>query len=127
MMVLTMILHVFRVYLTGGFKKPRELTLVAGMVLAVIYYILWCKSLFRTLGSNWLLVSQNCNKHIRSYFYNKVALVELLCGSASVGQFTLTHFHSLHTFVLSLLTTISMLMHFLMICKQGNHGCLIKQ
>ncbi|KAK3221157.1 hypothetical protein Dsin_015127 [Dipteronia sinensis] len=28
MMVLMIILHVFRVYLTGGFKKPRELTWV---------------------------------------------------------------------------------------------------
>ena len=28
MMVLMMVLHVFRVYLTGGFKKPRELTWV---------------------------------------------------------------------------------------------------
>ncbi len=36
MMVLMMILHVFRVYLTGGFKKPRELTWVTGVVLAVI-------------------------------------------------------------------------------------------
>ena len=26
MMVLMLILHVFRVYLTGGFKRPRELT-----------------------------------------------------------------------------------------------------
>ena len=36
MMVLMMVLHVFRVYLTGGFKKPRELTWVTGVVLAVI-------------------------------------------------------------------------------------------
>nr|XP_017249071.1 PREDICTED: cytochrome b6 [Daucus carota subsp. sativus] len=36
MMVLMMILHVFRVYLTGGFKKPRELTWVTGVVLAVL-------------------------------------------------------------------------------------------
>ena len=34
MMVLMMILHVCRVYLTGGFKKPRELTWVTGVVLA---------------------------------------------------------------------------------------------
>ncbi|MCD9644668.1 hypothetical protein HAX54_033077 [Datura stramonium] len=33
---LMMILHVFRVYLTGGFKKPRELTWVTGVVLAVL-------------------------------------------------------------------------------------------
>jgi cytochrome b6 len=36
MMVLMMILHIFRVYLTGGFKKPRELTWVTGVVMAVI-------------------------------------------------------------------------------------------
>ena len=36
MMVLMMILHIFRVYLTGGFKKPRELTWVTGVILAVI-------------------------------------------------------------------------------------------
>jgi cytochrome b6 len=36
MMVLSMFLHVCRVYLTGGFKKPRELTWVTGVFLAVI-------------------------------------------------------------------------------------------
>ena len=35
MMVLMMILHVCRVYLTGGFKKPRELTWVTGVILSV--------------------------------------------------------------------------------------------
>ncbi|KAG4138240.1 hypothetical protein ERO13_D07G122550v2 [Gossypium hirsutum] len=36
MMVLMMILHVFHVYLTGVFKKPRELTWVTGVVLVVL-------------------------------------------------------------------------------------------
>ena len=36
MMVLMLILHVFRVYLTGGFKRPRELTWVTGVTMAVI-------------------------------------------------------------------------------------------
>ena len=36
MMVLMLVLHVFRVYLTGGFKKPRELTWVTGVTLAVV-------------------------------------------------------------------------------------------
>ena len=51
-------------------------------------------------------------------------LVELLRGSASVGQSTLTHFYSLHTFVLPFLTAVFMLMHFPMICKQGISGLL---
>jgi quinol-cytochrome oxidoreductase complex cytochrome b subunit len=37
-------------------------------------------------------------------------IVELLRGSASVGQSTLTRFYSLHTFVLPLLTSVFMLM-----------------
>ncbi|XP_058762813.1 cytochrome b6-like [Vicia villosa] len=36
MMVLMMILQVFHVYLTDGFKKPRELTWVTGVVLGVL-------------------------------------------------------------------------------------------
>ncbi|KAM7486103.1 hypothetical protein LguiA_002112 [Lonicera macranthoides] len=36
MMVRMMILHVFCVYLTNGFKKPRELTWVTEVVLAVL-------------------------------------------------------------------------------------------
>ena len=36
MMILMMILHVFCVYLTGGFKKPCELTWVTGVVFGVL-------------------------------------------------------------------------------------------
>jgi hypothetical protein len=32
-----MILHVFRVYLTGGFKKPRELTWVTGVLISSLF------------------------------------------------------------------------------------------
>ncbi|KAK4493240.1 hypothetical protein RD792_017889 [Penstemon davidsonii] len=52
------------------------------------------------------------------------SLVELLRGSASVGQSTLTRFYSLQTFVLPLLTAVFMLMHFPMIRKQGISGPL---
>jgi cytochrome b6 len=45
-------------------------------------------------------------------------LVELLRGSVGVGQSTLTCFYNLHTFILPLLTTLFMLMHFPMIRKQ---------
>jgi cytochrome b6 len=46
MMVLMMILHVCRVYLTGGFKRPRELTWV------------WCSdgSMHGIIWCYWLLL-----------------------------------------------------------------------
>ncbi|XP_050919180.1 uncharacterized protein LOC127136689 [Lathyrus oleraceus] len=126
MIVLMMILHVFCVYLTGGFKKPRELTWVTGAVLGV-------------LTASFGVTSYSLPWDQIGYWAVKIvtgvpdvipvigsSVVELLCRSASAGQSTLTRFYSLHTFVLPLLTAVFMLMHFPMIRKQGISGCIYK-
>uniref|UniRef100_UPI0030E06E9B cytochrome b6 n=1 Tax=Pteris cretica TaxID=49539 RepID=UPI0030E06E9B len=124
MMVLMMILHVFRVYLTGGFKKPRELTRVTGVILGVLtvsfgvtgYSLPWDQ-----IGYWAVKIVTGVPEAIP---WIGPSLVESLRGSVSVGQSTLTRFYSLHTFVLPLLTAVFMPMHFLMIRKQGISGPL---
>ena len=124
MMVLTMILHSFRVYLTGGFKRPRELTWVTGVLLAVLtvsfgvtgYSLPWDQ-----VGFWAVKIVTGVPDAIPVVGTN---IVELLRGGVSVGQGTLTRFYSLHTFVLPLLTAVVMLAHFLMIRKQGISGPL---
>ena len=124
MMVLTMILHVFRVYLTGGFKKPRELTWVTGVLMAV------CTVSFGVTGYSlpWDQVGYWAVKIVTgvpdAIPFIGGFIVELLRGGVCVGQATLTRFYSLNTFLLPLFTTIFMLMHFLMIRKQGISGPL---
>nr|YP_010337933.1 cytochrome b6 [Timspurckia oligopyrenoides]UNJ17518.1 cytochrome b6 [Timspurckia oligopyrenoides] len=124
MMVLMMILHSFRVYLTGGFKTPRELTWVTGVTLAVLTVS------FGVTGYSlpWDQVGYWAVKIVtgvpEAIPVVGSALVELLRGGVSVGQTTLTRFYSLHTFVLPLITAVVMLMHFLMIRKQGISGPL---
>jgi len=54
MMVLMLILHVFRVYLTGGFKRPRELTWVTGVVMAVIT-VAFGVQVILYLGIKWVI------------------------------------------------------------------------
>jgi len=124
MMVLNMILHVCRVYLTGGFKKPRELTWVTGVALASItvsfgvtgYSLPWdqvgywaCKIVTGVPDAIPVVGS---------------LLVEVLRGGVSVGQSTLTRFYSAHTFVLPVVAVVLMLTHFVMIRKQGISGPL---
>ncbi|MCL2932740.1 MAG: cytochrome b6 [Trichodesmium sp. MAG_R03] len=124
MMVLMMILHVFRVYLTGGFKKPRELTWVTGVVMAVItvsfgvtgYSLPWDQ-----IGYWAVKIVSGVPDAIP---FVGPFIVELMRGSTSVGQATLTRFYSLHTFVLPWLIAVFMLLHFLMIRKQGISGPL---
>jgi cytochrome b6 len=124
MMVLMMILHIFRVYLTGGFKKPRELTWVTGVVLAVITV---------TFGVTGYSLPWD---QVGYWAVNIVSgvpaavpvvgdlVVELMRGGESVGQATLTRFYSLHIFVLPWSIAVFMLAHFLMIRKQGISGPL---
>jgi cytochrome b6 len=124
MMVLNMILHVCRVYLTGGFKKPRELTWVKGVALASVTVS------FGVTGYSlpWDQVG---------YWACKIVtgvpdaipivgglLVQVLRGGVSVGQSTLTRFYSAHTFVLPVVAVVLMLTHFVMIRKQGISGPL---
>ena len=124
MMVLNMILHVCRVYLTGGFKKPRELTWVTGVALASVTVS------FGVTGYSlpWDQVG---------YWACKIVtgvpdaipivgglIVQVLRGGVSVGQSTLTRFYSAHTFVLPVVAVVLMLTHFIMIRKQGISGPL---
>ena len=124
MMVLMMILHVFRVYLTGGFKKPRELTWVTGVILAVITVS------FGVTGYSlpWDQVGYWAVKIVtgvpEAIPVVGGLIVKLLRGGVSVGQSTLTRFYSAHTFVLPVVASVLMLTHFLMIRKQGISGPL---
>lgn len=124
MMVLAMILHVFRVYLTGGFKKPRELTWVTGVILSVLtvsfgvtgYTLPWDQVGF------WAAKIVTQVPGAVPVVGDLVVL--LLRGEPGVGQETLTRFYSSHTFVLPWLSAVFMLAHFLMIRKQGISGPL---
>ncbi|KAJ6836040.1 uncharacterized protein M6B38_328870 [Iris pallida] len=117
MMVLMMIMHVFRVYLIGGFKNPRELTWFTGVVLGVLTasFGITGYSLPRDQIGCWAAKIMTGVPDAIPVIGSP--LVGLLHRSASVGQSTLTRFYSLHTFVLPLLTTVFMLMHLPIIRK----------
>jgi cytochrome b6 len=124
MMVLNMILHVCRVYLTGGFKKPRELTWVTGVLLASVTVS------FGVTGYSlpWDQVGYWACKIVTGV-PDAVPIVgglivQVLRGGVSVGQSTLTRFYSAHTFVLPVVAVVLMLTHFIMIRKQGISGPL---
>jgi cytochrome b6 len=124
MMVLNMILHVCRVYLTGGFKTPRELTWVTGVALASVTVS------FGVTGYSlpWDQVGYWACKIVTgvpdAIPIVGTLVVGLLRGGVSVGQSTLTRFYSAHTFVLPVVAAVLMLTHFVMIRKQGISGPL---
>ena len=127
-MLLILIVHIGRVYLTGGFKKPRELIWITGIILAVStvsfgvtgYSFPWdqvgywaCKIVTS--------VPEALDNLIRGIGKYSVVLIR---GGFSVNQSTLTRLYSIHTFVLPLLTLILVIIHFSILRKQGISGPL---
>ena len=125
---LMLILHILRVYLTGGFKKPRELIWTSGVLLALIsvsfgvtgYSLPWdqvgywaCKIV--------TAVPEALDEIIMGLGYT---VVLALRGGLSVNQATLSRLYSFHTFVLPVLALVLVVIHFSIIRKQGISGPL---
>jgi len=128
MTVVTLILHMCRVYLTGGYKKPRELIWMTGIILAITtvsfgvtgYSLPWdqigywaCKIV--------TTVPEALDELIPGI--GKI-LVAILRSGDTVSQSTLTRFYSVHTFVLPVMSLILTVLHFTMLRKQGISGPL---
>lgn len=124
LMVICLVTHIGRVYLTGGFKLPRELTWFTGILLSVVIVS------FGVSGYSlpWDQVAFWACKIVTGVpdalpFLGKY-IIKLLRGGTSVGQETLTRFFSGHTFVLPVSAVAILATHFSLIRKQGISGPL---
>ena len=128
LMLLTLIIHICRVYLTAGFKKPRELIWISGVLLAITTVS------FGVTGYSlpWNQIGYWASKIVTSVpeALDKLlqgigkGMVLLLRGGYAIGQGTLTRFYSMHTFLLPLVTLSLLLIHFSILRKQGISGPL---
>lgn len=125
-MVLVLILHIGRVYLTGGFKKPREFIWLSGVLLSLLtvsfgvtgYSLPWDQ-----VGYWALEIVTSLPEALDAVIpgFGKILLLGLR-GGASVGQTTLTRFYCLHTFVLPAASLVLVLIHFSLLRKMGISG-----
>jgi cytochrome b6 len=113
------IAHMLRVFIMGAFKPPRELNWVSGVVLLLV-----------TLGfgfTGYLLPWDQ-----RAYWATTVgteiagslpiignpALILLRVGW-NITDLTLSRFYGLHVIVIPAITVVMMVLHFMMVRKQG--------
>jgi quinol-cytochrome oxidoreductase complex cytochrome b subunit len=123
-MILMCLAHMMRVYITGAYKRPRELNWVAGVFLLLLtlafgftgYLLPWDqKALWgSTVGSEILGVIPLVGN----------ALLGLLRGGAEITGLTLTRFYGIHMLVLPVLAFVFLAAHFVIIRRQGISGPL---
>jgi quinol-cytochrome oxidoreductase complex cytochrome b subunit len=119
LMVLTVFLHMIRVFYHGAYKPPREFNWVVGVVLLLLtlllsftgYLLPWDQIAFWaiTVGTQMALYAPLLGQE-SSFF---------LLGGIQVGQETLLRFYVLHVIALPLLAAIFVVVHFWRIRKDG--------
>jgi quinol-cytochrome oxidoreductase complex cytochrome b subunit len=119
LMVLTVFLHLCRVFFTGGYKHPREFNWVIGVALWAVtlllsytgYLLPWDQLAYwaSTVGTNMAGTVPLIGEKLRL----------LLLGADEAGQASLIRFYTLHIAVLPVVITILIGVHFWRIRKDG--------
>jgi quinol-cytochrome oxidoreductase complex cytochrome b subunit len=118
-MVITIFIHMCRVFYYGGYKKPRELTWVLGVVL-----------LLCTLGLSFTgyLLPWNQEAYWATYVGTQIPgytpfigqwVVEIMRGGADLTGATITRFYGVHMLVLPGLLAGTLVFHLALVIRQG--------
>ena len=119
LMVLTVFLHMIRVFYHGAYKPPREFNWVVGVLLLFLtlmlsftgYLLPWDQIAFWAITVGTQMAQYAPVLGSESSFF--------LLGGIEVGQNTLLRFYVLHVIALPLLAAIFMIVHFWRIRKDG--------
>jgi quinol-cytochrome oxidoreductase complex cytochrome b subunit len=118
-MVITVFLHMVRVFYTGAYRPPREFNWVVGVILLTITFLMsytgyllpWDQLAF------WAVTVGGQMAYATPLIGNEVRF--LLLGGHEVGPNTLLRFYVLHVIALPLAAAVFMAVHFWRIRKDG--------
>ncbi len=124
LMVVFILIHMIRVFVTGSYKNPREFNWVVGVLLFLItmafgltgYLLPWDQKAYWGSTVSLSLVEQ-------VPLLGSV-IAQIVLGGEALGAPTLTRFYSGHVFLLPAALVILLVAHFWMIRKQGISGPL---
>jgi len=136
-MVIAVWIHMFRVFMTGSYKPPREFNWVVGVILLVLtlllsftgYLLPWDQlSIWAvTVGSNMgratpFLGHEGPGHEIIPGLNNVYDARAFLFGGGEIGPHTLLRFYILHCIFIPLVASLLMAVHFWRIRRDGFSG-----
>src|SRR5881409_10274 len=136
-MVIAVWLHMYRVFLTGSYKPPREFNWVVGVILLVLtlllsftgYLLPWDQlSIWAvTVGSNMaratpFLGHEGPGHELIPGLNNVYDARAFLFGGGEIGPHTLLRFYILHCIFIPLVASLVMAVHFWRIRRDGFSG-----
>lgn len=117
--VVLVCLHMLRVFLTGSYKKPREMNWIVGVVLLLIVLALGFTGYLLPWDQKAYWATTVGVKMVESIPLIGGFLAETLMGGTEVGAVTLTRFFTIHVVILPAILIIFLAAHFFMVRRQG--------
>lgn len=118
-MILFMFLHVGRVFLTGSFKFPREMSWISGVFLLFLVMAMGFSGQLLRWDENgvWTVV-------VGSKFAGRTPIIgrelsELILGGETIGGHTLSRFFAFHVFIFPLAIAAVVGLHLFLVFRNG--------
>jgi quinol-cytochrome oxidoreductase complex cytochrome b subunit len=136
-MVIAVWLHMFRVFLTGSYKPPREFNWVVGVLLLVLTLLLsftgyllpwdqlaiWAVTVGSNMGRATPLLGHDGPGHELIPGLNNIYDARaFLFGGGEIGPHTLMRFYILHCIFFPLVTSVFLAVHFWRVRRDGFSG-----
>jgi quinol---cytochrome c reductase cytochrome b subunit, bacillus type len=118
-MVLTVLLHMMRVFYTGAYKPPREFNWVVGVILLILTLLLSFTGYLLPWDQLALWAITVGTNMVGSAPVLGDSVVFVLRGGFEVGPNALIRFYTLHVIGLPLIAAIFMTVHFWRIRRDG--------
>jgi menaquinol-cytochrome c reductase cytochrome b subunit len=122
LMIITIVIHMTKIYVSGIYKPPRELNWVVGVTLLLLtlglsftgYLLPWTQLAYwaTVVGTETPAALPHIGPYVRF----------LMRGGEEIGQVTLTRFFAIHVMVLPAITASAVGLHLLQIRRQGIAG-----
>jgi menaquinol-cytochrome c reductase cytochrome b subunit len=119
LMVVTILLHMIRVYIYGAYKKPREINWITGVLLLCMvmgfaftgYLLPWDQKAYwaTKVGTSVMGTVPIIGDYV----------LRITRGGTELGALTLTRFYTLHVVFLPIAVVVLLIGHFAMIRRQG--------
>lgn len=123
LMVLIVVLHMTRVFLTGSFKPPRSFTWLTGVILLILtfalsfsgYLLPWDQLAYWAVTIGTSMAKSVPPKEIVGYFSNLI-----MRGGDTINQNGLLRFYLMHVFALPAITLVFISVHYYRVAR--THG-----
>lgn len=119
LMVISVFLHMLRVFFKGAYRPPREFNWIVGVILLIITLLLSYTGYLLPYDqlSYWAVtVGANIARYV-PLFGEKLSF--LLLGGNYIGEYTLVRFYVLHCVILPVFMVMLIALHFWRIRKDG--------